>query len=199
MRHISTIGRPSGRCTAWFDEAWPLSWAAEVSARGHLFCSCVSQVKTPGIKPRLLSTLLDMVNAERNGETINRGLFRSVTQMLMDLGSAVYQEDFEQHFLKASADFYKVRPSAPSASPHPTHSCFFAGAFAAREALLVSCMLHGARRFRRSLMSLAVGSVHLSSVRPLSSPNTQTAVELGCLFRARCFAGFPVCSTALAA
>lgn len=67
-------------------------------------------MSAPGIKPRLLATLLGMVNAERNGEVINHGLFRSMTQMLMDLGSAVYQEDFERHFLDASADFYKVPP-----------------------------------------------------------------------------------------
>jgi hypothetical protein len=93
-------------------------------------------VKTPGIKPRLLSTLLGMVNAERNGETINRGLFRSVTQMLMDLGSAVYQEAFEQHFLKASADFYKVRLPPSLRLPHPPH-LLLRQELAMREALLV--------------------------------------------------------------
>jgi hypothetical protein len=32
--------------------------------------------------------------------------------MLTDLGLPVYVEEFEQHFLGASADFYKVPPAA---------------------------------------------------------------------------------------
>jgi hypothetical protein len=33
-------------------------------------------------------------------------------QMLVDLGQAVYHQDFEVHFLRASGEFYKV--SAPA-------------------------------------------------------------------------------------
>ena len=55
---------------------------------------------------RLQDTLLELVHRERNGEVINRGLMRSVIKMLMDLGSSVYQDDFEQHFLEVSANFY---------------------------------------------------------------------------------------------
>ncbi|KAL0014086.1 hypothetical protein SO802_001155 [Lithocarpus litseifolius] len=55
---------------------------------------------------RLQDTLLELVHRERNGEVINRGLMRSIIKMLMDLGSFVYQEDFEQHFLEVSANFY---------------------------------------------------------------------------------------------
>ncbi|KAG6659344.1 hypothetical protein I3843_03G024300 [Carya illinoinensis] len=57
---------------------------------------------------RLRDTLLELVYRERNGEVINRGLMRNIIKMLMDLGSAVYQEDFEQHFLEVSADFYRL-------------------------------------------------------------------------------------------
>ena len=38
-------------------------------------------------------------------------------QMLMDLGPAVYCEDFEAHFLAKAAEFYQVR-LGPSASAH---------------------------------------------------------------------------------
>lgn len=60
------------------------------------------------IQTRLLNTLLEYILKERTGEVINRGLMRNVIKMLMDLGPAVYQEDFEKHFLDVSADFYRV-------------------------------------------------------------------------------------------
>lgn len=57
-------------------------------------------------RARLLDTLLDLVHRERNGEVINRGLMRNLTNMLMDLGLSVYQKDFEKPFLEISANFY---------------------------------------------------------------------------------------------
>lgn len=60
------------------------------------------------IQTRLLNTLLEYILKERTGEVINRGLMRNVIKMLMDLGPAVYQEDFEKPFLDVSADFYRV-------------------------------------------------------------------------------------------
>ncbi|PKA49069.1 Cullin-3B [Apostasia shenzhenica] len=58
------------------------------------------------IQTRLVSTLLDLIQKERTGEVINRGLMRNVTKMLMDLGSSVYENDFEKPFLEVSASFY---------------------------------------------------------------------------------------------
>ncbi|KAJ4960622.1 hypothetical protein NE237_020532 [Protea cynaroides] len=60
------------------------------------------------IQTRLLNTLLELVHRERTGEVINRGLMRNIIKMLMDLGSSVYQEDFEKPFLEVSANFYSV-------------------------------------------------------------------------------------------
>eukprot|EP00268_Persea_americana_P014047 TRINITY_DN1621_c0_g1_i2.p1 TRINITY_DN1621_c0_g1~~TRINITY_DN1621_c0_g1_i2.p1 ORF type:complete len:759 (-),score=144.50 TRINITY_DN1621_c0_g1_i2:953-2929(-) len=60
------------------------------------------------IQTRLLTTLLELVHKERMGEVINRGLMRNIIKMLMDLGSSVYQEDFEKPFLEVSATFYRV-------------------------------------------------------------------------------------------
>ncbi|XP_059293986.1 cullin-3A-like [Lycium ferocissimum] len=60
------------------------------------------------IHKRLQDTLLELVQHERTGEVINRGLMRNVIKMLMDLGSSVYQEDFEKPFLEVSADFYRL-------------------------------------------------------------------------------------------
>nr|XP_023886584.1 cullin-3B-like [Quercus suber] len=59
------------------------------------------------IQTRLLNTLLELVLKERTGEVINRGLMRNIIKMLMDLGSSVYQGDFERPFLEVSAEFYR--------------------------------------------------------------------------------------------
>jgi len=65
-------------------------------------------VRTSTIKQRLLKTLMELIRNERTGETIDKGMVRSITQMLMDLGQNVYHEDFEKPFLVESADFYKL-------------------------------------------------------------------------------------------
>jgi len=56
-------------------------------------------------------TLLDMIMKERRGEVIDRLAIKNACQMLMMLGIEtrnVYEEDFESHFLKQSAEFYKI-------------------------------------------------------------------------------------------
>jgi len=56
-------------------------------------------------------TLLDMIIKERRGEVIDRLAIKSACQMLMMLGldrRDVYEEDFESHFLKQSAEFYMI-------------------------------------------------------------------------------------------
>mmetsp|Transcript_25320 Transcript_25320/g.80122 ORF Transcript_25320/g.80122 Transcript_25320/m.80122 type:complete len:736 (-) Transcript_25320:24-2231(-) len=65
-------------------------------------------VRLESIHGRLTKTLLDLIHKERTGEMIDRALMKSTTQMLMDLGQAVYQDDFEKPFVKAAAAFYKV-------------------------------------------------------------------------------------------
>lgn len=65
-------------------------------------------VRSKQIAERLRTVLLDLVQRERSGETIDRALFRSITQMLVDLGPNVYMDEFETPFLLASASFYKL-------------------------------------------------------------------------------------------
>ncbi|KAG6399901.1 hypothetical protein SASPL_141386 [Salvia splendens] len=60
------------------------------------------------IQSRLLNTILELIQRERTGEVINRGLMRNIIKMLMDLGPSVYQEDFEKPFLNVSADYYRA-------------------------------------------------------------------------------------------
>lgn len=59
------------------------------------------------IKGRLLATVLDLIHRERCSETIERGVIKTVTSMLVELGQDVYQRDFEVPFLEATADFYR--------------------------------------------------------------------------------------------
>jgi cullin 3 len=67
--------------------------------------------RSPRIKDRVLKMILSLVHKERMGEPINRGLLKSITQMLIDLGinsRAVYEEDFEKPFMETTATFYKA-------------------------------------------------------------------------------------------
>lgn len=67
--------------------------------------------RCPDIKDRLLETVLGMIFSERNGELVNTSLLKTLTSMWIDLGvnhQNVYEEDFEAHFLQASARFYQI-------------------------------------------------------------------------------------------
>ncbi|KAM0022175.1 putative cullin [Helianthus debilis subsp. tardiflorus] len=59
------------------------------------------------IETRLQVALLEIVQKERNGVVINRGLMRDIIKMLVDLGPFVYLYVFEQPFLDVSASFYR--------------------------------------------------------------------------------------------
>lgn len=65
------------------------------------------------IGPRLKGLLLELVAKERAGEVIDRLVFRSVTKMLLELGTNVYIVDFEMPFLEESTQYFKYAPSAP--------------------------------------------------------------------------------------
>ena len=64
-------------------------------------------IRHPVILPRLLGKILDDVHKERTGEAIERELIKSITRMFVDLGSAVYEHDFEIRFLQSTASFYR--------------------------------------------------------------------------------------------
>jgi cullin 3 len=63
-------------------------------------------VRAPNTHSWLQQTMLDNIRRERQGEVIDRGLMKSIVQMLMDLGLCVYQEDFERPFLDDATMFY---------------------------------------------------------------------------------------------
>jgi len=64
--------------------------------------------RNPRIKDRLQHMLLDLVQRERMGEMIERGLLKTITSMLVELGRDVYVRDFEATFLQTSATFYQA-------------------------------------------------------------------------------------------
>ncbi|XP_022887566.1 cullin-3B-like [Olea europaea var. sylvestris] len=66
-------------------------------------------IHSSNISIRLLYTLLDLIYRERTGEGINRELMRNTIKMLVELGSSVYQEDFEKPFIEVSSDFYRMK------------------------------------------------------------------------------------------
>jgi cullin 3 len=61
------------------------------------------------VRARLSRILLSWVQRERNGEMIQRGVFKNMVQMLVDLGlgsRSVYESEFETKFLETSVKFY---------------------------------------------------------------------------------------------
>ncbi|XP_055355504.1 cullin-3-like isoform X2 [Paramacrobiotus metropolitanus] len=63
------------------------------------------------VKERLLSTLLELINKERKGDSVDRETIKGITVMLMDLGAGsriVYEEDFERDFLADSAAYFRL-------------------------------------------------------------------------------------------
>lgn len=74
-----------------------------------LFCDIV--VRDPSIMPRLVDAVLQRIDAERSGETIDGQLIRAITRMLAELGtdddgSSVYVSIFENEFLDRTRAFY---------------------------------------------------------------------------------------------
>ena len=65
-------------------------------------------VRNPGINARVRKAVLGAIEREREGERIDQTLVRAVTSMLMDVGEDVYVQDFEEHFLVSSTEFYRV-------------------------------------------------------------------------------------------
>ena len=63
-------------------------------------------VRSPLIKQRMLSLFLNAVAKERASEPADRFLLKATSQMLSDLGLAVYEADLETPLLEMTAKFY---------------------------------------------------------------------------------------------
>ena len=67
----------------------------------------IQVVRRPVILSRMISTILEMIENERNGEISDVMLTRSIVVMLVDLGAEVYIKDFETPFLEATKNYYE--------------------------------------------------------------------------------------------
>jgi hypothetical protein len=103
-------------------------------------------VRDRRIRERLLGMLLDVATRERAGELVDRGLARSMTMMLVDLGPQVYCEDFERPFLACTADFYQVRLGSEGRATGAARTAGDVGALCCR-----GCALCAAAAERRAL------------------------------------------------
>ncbi len=66
-------------------------------------------VQQSRVRERLSRILLNWIQRERSGEMIQRGVFKNMVQMLVDLGlgsRSVYESEFETRFLETSVKFY---------------------------------------------------------------------------------------------
>ena len=61
-------------------------------------------VTHPNVKDRTVDGLLKLIERERSGEAVDRGLLKSLLRMLSDL--QIYGEMFEEKFLKATEELY---------------------------------------------------------------------------------------------
>ncbi|RUS34385.1 Cullin [Jimgerdemannia flammicorona] len=77
-----------------------------------LFRDTVARSPRFPIQQHLRQVMLEQIQHEREGEVIDRSAVKSATDMLLDLTDeslkdSVYVADFEEHYLKTSAAFYK--------------------------------------------------------------------------------------------
>jgi cullin 3 len=71
----------------------------------ELWRRCV--IRTPIIMSRMMETILQMIENDRNGEMSDTMLIRSISVMMIDLGAEVYVKDFETAFLEATRTYYE--------------------------------------------------------------------------------------------
>jgi len=74
-----------------------------------LMLFCTHCTRSPRVKERIKKLLLQLIQAEREGEKVDRDLIRSTTQMLLDMGKNVYAEDFEKPFMDSSKQYFMVQ------------------------------------------------------------------------------------------
>jgi len=63
------------------------------------------------VKTLILDAVIDLLNMDRDGIDVDRGLVRKVTDLYQAMGRGdadVYEEEFEIPFLNHSREYYKV-------------------------------------------------------------------------------------------
>jgi hypothetical protein len=74
-------------------------------------------LRAPTISPRIISSMLELIKLERDGDTIDRMILGGVSAMMSKLetpvdgdnpGMSVYSVDFEGVFVEKSSEYYAV-------------------------------------------------------------------------------------------
>jgi cullin 3 len=86
----------------------------------ELFSEVVLHSDQQPIEKRFQNNILQLIRQERDGEIIDRGLVKGLIDMLLALGThssstetgynkfEIYQNIFEESFLKATGDYYRL-------------------------------------------------------------------------------------------
>ena len=133
-------------------------------------------VRHSSIRSRMQNTLLEMVGKERGGEMVERGLMRSMTAMLSDLGAGVYCDDFETAFLDRTAEFYRAESQACIASCDCPAYLLHAERRLAEEAERVQACFHPSTAPK--VASVAQTELIAAQIRPLLEMERSGAVAL---------------------
>ncbi|CAM6082866.1 unnamed protein product [Calypogeia fissa] len=68
----------------------------------------VTILQSSRITGRLLDALLDLLQRDRAGEVMKRGLMRNINEMFKILEPTVYEREFERPFIDAAAKVYRL-------------------------------------------------------------------------------------------
>ena len=64
-------------------------------------------MRCPTIRDRVQTVVLALIDRERSGERVGHATLRATSQMMMELGVAVYAADLEKPLLEATASYYR--------------------------------------------------------------------------------------------
>ncbi|CAM6105066.1 unnamed protein product [Calypogeia fissa] len=68
----------------------------------------VTILQSSRIRGRLLDALLDLLQRDRAGEVMKRGMMRNITEMFKILEPTVYEREFERPFIDAAGKVYRL-------------------------------------------------------------------------------------------
>eukprot|EP00270_Netrium_digitus_P021983 TRINITY_DN966_c0_g1_i9.p1 TRINITY_DN966_c0_g1~~TRINITY_DN966_c0_g1_i9.p1 ORF type:complete len:282 (-),score=66.56 TRINITY_DN966_c0_g1_i9:786-1631(-) len=76
---------------------------------GH---SCFRELVYEEVKYKVKDTVIALIDREREGEQINRGLLKSVLGIFVEIGMEAYKNDFEAALLQGTSAFYSRKAAS---------------------------------------------------------------------------------------